>query len=109
MSRVRAMRRALVISVVAVAFLVAACGDDSGDDAESTTTTAAGLDEATTRRVPDEYPTIQEAVDTADPGDLVLIDAGTYEEGVIVQTENLVIRGVDRNTVILDGGFEKEN
>jgi Right handed beta helix region len=98
-------------AVVALAGLVlGACGDDEPSaDRDTTTTSAAGLDEATTRRVPDEYPTIQEAVDAAEPGDLVFIAAGTYDEAVVVQTENLVIRGEDRNGVILDGGFEKEN
>jgi hypothetical protein len=78
---------------------------DAGDG--DSTTTAAG--DFTTIRVPDDHATIQEAVDAAEPGDLVLIGAGTYEEAVIVETEDLVIRGVDRNEVILDGGFEKEN
>lgn len=110
----RSSRRVRVLVLLVVIGLVgSSCGDDdeggAGDDDGATTTAEAGLDEATTRRVPDEYPTIQEAVDAADPGDLVLIEAGTYEEAVVVQTENLVIRGVDRNTVILDGGFEKEN
>jgi hypothetical protein len=57
------------------------------------------------RNVPADYPTIQDGVDAAEPGDLVLIDAGVYNEAVVVQTDDLVIRGVDRNTVILDGEF----
>ena len=39
----------------------------------------------------------------------MLIAPGTYEEAVDVETENLTIRGLDRNEVILDGGFELEN
>lgn len=31
-----------------------------------------------TRGVPADYPTIQAAVDAADPGDLILIDRGIY-------------------------------
>ncbi|MEO0492876.1 MAG: hypothetical protein AAF081_05630 [Actinomycetota bacterium] len=54
-------------------------------------------------RVPQDYATIQEAVDAAAPGDLVLIDEGTYNESVVVETDNVVIRGVDRQTVVLDG------
>jgi hypothetical protein len=34
---------------------------------------------------------------------------GVYKEGVNVTTANLTIRGVDRNTTILDGEFTKEN
>jgi plastocyanin len=56
-------------------------------------------------RVPTEHPTIQAAVHRADPGDLVLIDPGVYEEAVEVTTPFLTIRGVDRNRVILDGDF----
>jgi plastocyanin len=58
-----------------------------------------------TRRVPSEYPTIQAAVNAAVPGDLVLIGAGVYREGVEVTTPYLTMRGVDRNRVILDGNF----
>jgi len=57
----------------------------------------------TVRRVPDEYPTIQAGVDAAEPGDLILIAAGVYREEVVVTTPSLVIRGVDRNAVIIDG------
>jgi hypothetical protein len=59
--------------------------------------------------VPQDFPTIQAAVDAAQPGDLVLVDAGVYREAVTVETDDLVIRGVDRNTVILDGGYELPN
>ena len=59
--------------------------------------------------MPEDYPTIQAAVDAADPGDLVLIDRGVYREEVTVTTPGLVIRGVDRNEVIIDGEFERSN
>ena len=63
----------------------------------------------TTRRVPEDHPTIQNAVDAADPGDLVLIGPGVYKEAVSVTTPGLVIRGTDRNEVILDGELTREN
>jgi plastocyanin len=59
-----------------------------------------------TRRVPQDYPTIQNGVDAANPGDLVLIDKGDYFESVFVTTPSITLRGVDRNTVVLDGKFE---
>jgi hypothetical protein len=106
--------RPIAASFVVAALLLAGCGDDDdtgsgegGGSSDGATTTEAA--DYTVRDVPDDYPTIQAAVDAAAPGDLVLIGEGTYEEGVIVETENLVIRGIDRNKVILDGGFEKEN
>ncbi|MBI4543928.1 MAG: right-handed parallel beta-helix repeat-containing protein [Gemmatimonadetes bacterium] len=61
------------------------------------------------RRVPGAYPSIQAAVDAAAPGDLVLISPGIYREQVTVTTPSLVIRGADRNRVILDGEFTRIN
>lgn len=63
----------------------------------------------TTRNVPGDYPTIQDAVDAAAPGDLILIGPGVYNEAVIVRTPSLIIRGTDRNEVVLDGQFELNN
>jgi hypothetical protein len=72
------------------------------------TTTAEG-DADGVLNVPEDYATIQAAVDDAVPGQLVLIAAGTYHEAVDVGTDEIVIRGVDRDTVILDGQFELDN
>lgn len=63
-----------------------------------------------TLRVPEDYPTIQVAVNAARAGDLISIGPspnadGTYHESVTVKTPNITIRGRDRNTVILDGGY----
>src|SRR6185437_3076020 len=61
------------------------------------------------RRVPSAYPTIQSAVDAADPGDLVLVDRGVYREEVTVTTPSLTIRGADRNRTVVDGEFVRGN
>lgn len=58
-----------------------------------------------TRHVPKDYPDVQSAVDAATPGDLVLVDPGTYVESIFVTTPSITIRGVNRNSVILDGKF----
>jgi Right handed beta helix region len=102
-------RRLLALLLASVLVLAAACGDDdtAGDDAESGGGDAASVDDAL--RVPDDYDTIQAAVDAAEPGDLILVGPGVYEEAVNVETDELTIRGLDRNEVILDGGFEKDN
>lgn len=68
-----------------------------------------------------EYTSIQAAVNAAKPGDWILIAPGDYHEsddahvtsawdlsggddgGVVVTTPNLHIRGMNRNTVIVDG------
>jgi plastocyanin len=62
-----------------------------------------------TINVPEDSPTIQGAVDKAKKGDLVLVAPGVYHEAVKVTTEGIVIRGVDRNTTILDGQFKRDN
>jgi phospholipase D-like protein/parallel beta helix pectate lyase-like protein len=60
-------------------------------------------------RVPQDAPTIQAAVDAAEPGGLVLISPGVYEEAVVIRTPFLTIRGLDRGGVILEGGFRLAN
>ncbi|HEY3141081.1 MAG TPA: right-handed parallel beta-helix repeat-containing protein [Acidimicrobiales bacterium] len=117
-ARIRRPRRphrrgtlALLVAVV-VLLIAAACGDD--DDSSSTSGGDSGggkLDpgKEEIRAVPDEYDTIQAAVDDAQAGDLVLVSPGVYKEAVTVKTDDIVIRGLDRNKVILDGEFEKDN
>ena len=57
----------------------------------------------------EQYTTIQDAVDSANTGDLVLISPGVYNESVTVTTSYLTLRGTDRNKVIIDGEFMREN
>jgi len=60
-------------------------------------------------RVPQDQPTIQAAVDAAEPGGIVLISPGVYEEAVVVTTPFLTIRGLDRDETVLEGGFTLDN
>ena len=101
-------RRLLGLLTASVLVLAAACGGDD-DSADGADTPAAEGDAGATIAVPDDHPTIQEAVDAAEPGDLILVAPGTYEEAVNVETDELTIRGLDRNEVVLDGGFELDN
>jgi Right handed beta helix region/Phospholipase_D-nuclease N-terminal len=64
---------------------------------------------AATLRVPEDYPTMSDAVKAAKPGDLISVAPGIYHETVIVHTPDLTIRGRNRNTVILDGNFTMPN
>lgn len=101
-------------------FIAACGGDDSSGSADTTNpaatdappvTESAPTTEApaTALEVPADFATIQEAVDAAAAGDLILISPGTYHEAVNVTTDNLTIRGLDRNTVVLDGEFTLDN
>ncbi|MBK5288315.1 MAG: hypothetical protein JJE46_07600 [Acidimicrobiia bacterium] len=92
--------RAAILALVAV-MAVGACGSSSGSGGSGGA--------PNTVRVPQDHSTIQAAVDAAKSGDLVLVSPGVYREAVDVTTPNITIRGTDRNQVILDGGFKKEN
>lgn len=56
------------------------------------------------------HTTIQAGVDAAQPGDAVLIGAGTYQEAVVVPASksDLIIRGEDRNEVVVQGDFANQ-
>jgi hypothetical protein len=87
--------RFAVGALVALAPLAVACGGD-GDAAPRVLVVAAGS-------------SIQATVDEARPGDVVLIEPGTYHEAVLIETADITLRGVDRNTVVLDGRHELDN
>lgn len=65
----------------------------------------------TTREVPADHETIQAAVDASEVGDLILISPGVYEEAVQVPADKdgITLRGLDRDEVVLDGGFSLAN
>jgi len=101
--------RKLVAALAALTMLAGACSSGNDDGAAGEDDGSSDAASGVTIRVPEDHDTIQGAVDAAAPGDLVLIEAGTYNEAVDVETDNLTIRGIDRNAVVLDGGFELEN
>jgi hypothetical protein len=72
--------------------------------------------------IPGQYPTIQDAVNAAQPGDWILIAPGDYHEqadhldppsatdvslgwygGVEIHTNDVHLRGINRNSVVVDG------
>jgi len=54
--------------------------------------------------VPDDYPTIQEAINAASPGDTIFVRAGTYYENVVVnKTVSLI--GENENNTVINGSY----
>lgn len=58
--------------------------------------------------VPLDYPTIQEAVNAADPGETIHVQSGTYPEHVVVNKPNLTLIGENKLNSIIDGQGEGE-
>jgi parallel beta-helix repeat protein len=53
--------------------------------------------------VPDDYPTIQAAINAANPGDTIYVKAAAYYETINVE-KTVTLRGENRDTTIIDGG-----
>jgi hypothetical protein len=64
----------------------------------------------TVRRVPEDYPTIQAAIQAADPADLIEVQAGTYNENLVLDRPvTLTAATFDaanpaNNTTVINGG-----
>lgn len=131
------MKRIVAAAAALTLTVLAACGGDDGTTSPttavatttagaatttsaSTTTGASATTEAAATtsgvpatpgviNVPADHATIQEAVDAAAEGDLILIAPGVYHEAVNVVTNNLTLRGTERAGVVLDGEFTLDN
>jgi hypothetical protein len=53
--------------------------------------------------VPDNYPTIQAAINGVNSGDSIFVRKGTYHENVVAN-KTVALLGEDRNMTIIDGG-----
>lgn len=54
--------------------------------------------------VPDQHPTVQAAVDAADPGDAIVIRPGTYVESVTIRKEGIALVGTPGATILRGSG-----
>ncbi|WP_063806269.1 right-handed parallel beta-helix repeat-containing protein [Streptomyces kanamyceticus] len=82
---------------------LAGCGSTGADGKPGPTGPPAVL------RVPAQYPSIQQAVDVARSGDVVLVSSGVYRESVAVRRPGVVLRGADRDRTVIDGQFTRAN
>ncbi|HEX2057037.1 MAG TPA: right-handed parallel beta-helix repeat-containing protein [Actinomycetota bacterium] len=53
--------------------------------------------------VPADFRSIQAAVDAAQSGSTIVVAPGTYDGGVTITTDDLILRGVDRYRTVLNG------
>jgi len=101
----RRWRAATLSGVLAAALLCGGCSGTSTADSHAPATPA----RPATIRVPAQAATINAALARARPGDLVLVSPGVYHESVQVRTDRVVLRGTDRNRVIIDGQVRRSN
>ena len=94
------MRR--LVPLIAVALLAAiGLGAPAG----------AGAADGRTLHVPAGFPGVAEAIAASQPGDVILLAAGTYPGEIVVPEEKpgITIRGIDRNAVVFDGADSRAN
>lgn len=98
-SRASSRLRTVVVAATAVATLLVAltaCAPASDP-------VSSDVDRADVVRVPEDAATISDAMDAVADGGLVLVGPGTYVEQVLIDVPDVTLRGVDRNTTIIDG------
>lgn len=79
--------------------------NDGEFDSEPVTVNVSTKNEVSTgvRRVPEEYPTIQSAIDAASPGDNVVVNGGHYKELVIIDKS---VNLIGKDWPVIDGGSQ---
>lgn len=103
MNRLWSRRVGAVIAALSALAMPACKGNEAPKPTDSMSSTPRVL------HVPAEYATIQQAVDEAHEGDRILIAAGVYPEAVTIEKPRITLRGEDRNAVVVDGEFKREN
>ncbi len=84
----------LVVAALAAAVAVGAAGCGADAPAELSNLVL----------VPADAPTLNDALAAVAPGGMILVSPGVYEEQLVVNKDDVTVRGTDRNGVIIDGG-----
>ncbi|MFD4761194.1 nitrous oxide reductase family maturation protein NosD [Streptomyces sp. NPDC058439] len=100
-----AVFRAARLSVLVVVVAMAA----TGCSGKGSTSADARHPAGSVLRVPQDFRSVQQAVDVAREGETVLVGPGVYRESVRVTKSRVVLRGTDRNAVVFDGGVRMAN
>ena len=58
--------------------------------------------------VPDDYPTIQDAINNASIADTVFVRSGTYYENLQIHTNGIILQGENNLTTIIDGDLKSD-
>lgn len=70
----------------------------------------AGISAGETIYVPDDYASIQEAIDAASAGDIVLVRPGTYYENIDLLGKAITVSGeLGSDQTVIDGRFGSES
>jgi pectin methylesterase-like acyl-CoA thioesterase len=88
----------LISAIQASAFVMN--GDNTRNSVSSHSDSCVALS-TTVIYVPDDYPTIQAAVDAASSGNTIIVREGTYNEDIDVN-RCITLQGENRNTTIID-------
>ncbi|MEU5848457.1 right-handed parallel beta-helix repeat-containing protein [Saccharopolyspora shandongensis] len=94
-----------VVVLGTLMLVLVGCG--AGDDGPGQGRRPTGAN--VTIRVPADAPTISAAVSLAQPGDLVLVAPGVYQESVKITTAQITLRGESRDKVVIDGRLQQPN
>jgi len=82
------------------------------EEDDITTTTVTDGDELTSEEgvilVPDDYDTIQKAIDNASEGDTIHVETGNYTEALNINVRNLTVQAVDSENNTIDATEEND-